>query len=160
VKRVSLITITALAITPAFGMSQTSSAAPVACTPGYSPCLPAKADLDFGQINDALKPVRVTGEDPYALDRDRDGLGCEVAGQSGGAKSPWGLILRNPPKKEAVSAKVGMTLRAVGWSPASFKGETYELCAQRGSTTRCLNGKAQLAGRTQMFGTWKILATL
>jgi hypothetical protein len=103
-------------------------------------------------------PFRVTGEDPYRLDSDRDGLGCEVAGEGGGAKSPWGLILRNPPKKEAVSAKVGTTLRAVGWSPASFAGEKYELCAQRGSTTRCVPGKAALAGRLQTFGTWKVAA--
>jgi hypothetical protein len=39
--------------------------------------LPARvADLDCGQIPDSKKPVRVTGDDQYALDRDRDGLGC------------------------------------------------------------------------------------
>lgn len=67
-----------------------------ACAPGYRPCLPVREDLDCGQIADRLKPERVTGDDPYALDRDRDGLGCEPSGWGGsgpgaGALSPWGL---------------------------------------------------------------------
>ena len=62
-----------------------------ACARGYSPCLPIRSDLDCGQIADAKKPVRVTGADPYGLDADRDGLGCEVSGVGGGRQSPWGL---------------------------------------------------------------------
>jgi uncharacterized protein DUF1524 len=47
------------------------------CEPGYSPCLPIVDDLDCGEISDALKPIHVTGDDPYRLDADDDGLGCE-----------------------------------------------------------------------------------
>jgi hypothetical protein len=47
------------------------------CKPGYSPCLPIVADLDCGEISDSLKPIRVTGNDPYRLDGDGDGYGCE-----------------------------------------------------------------------------------
>ena len=48
-----------------------------ACEPGYSPCLPVTGDLDCGQIAASSKPVRVTGSDPYRLDGDGDGVGCE-----------------------------------------------------------------------------------
>lgn len=48
-----------------------------ACEPGYSPCLPVVADLDCGDIDESLKPIHVTGDDPYRLDRDGDGWGCE-----------------------------------------------------------------------------------
>jgi endonuclease YncB( thermonuclease family) len=44
------------------------------CHPGYSPCLPLVADLDCGEING---PVHVLGDDPYGLDRDGDGVGCD-----------------------------------------------------------------------------------
>lgn len=44
------------------------------CMVGYSPCLPIVADLDCGEIG---HPVRVTGSDPYRLDRDGDGTGCD-----------------------------------------------------------------------------------
>jgi hypothetical protein len=47
------------------------------CEPGYTPCLPITGDLDCGEISDALKPIHVTGSDPYRLDSDGDGLGCE-----------------------------------------------------------------------------------
>ncbi|HET7386651.1 MAG TPA: HNH endonuclease family protein [Nocardioidaceae bacterium] len=47
------------------------------CEPGYSPCLPVVSDLDCGQIPDSKKPIHVTGSDPYRLDSDGDGLGCE-----------------------------------------------------------------------------------
>lgn len=47
------------------------------CEPGYSPCLPIVADLDCDQIPDSEKPIRVTGDDPYRLDADGDGWGCE-----------------------------------------------------------------------------------
>jgi hypothetical protein len=47
------------------------------CEPGYSPCLPVVDDLDCDQIADYLKPIHVTGSDPYRLDADGDGLGCE-----------------------------------------------------------------------------------
>lgn len=44
------------------------------CMTGYSPCLPVVSDLDCGEING---PVRVTGSDPYRLDADGDGIGCD-----------------------------------------------------------------------------------
>jgi hypothetical protein len=47
------------------------------CQAGYSPCLPIVADLNCGDISDSLKPIRVTGSDPYRLDGDGDGYGCE-----------------------------------------------------------------------------------
>jgi hypothetical protein len=77
---------------PSVGSTPSTSAA---CAPGYRPCLPVRADLDCDQIADMLKPVRVTGSDPYGLDRDRDGLGCEPSGwddesrPGAGALSPW-----------------------------------------------------------------------
>lgn len=48
-----------------------------ACHPSYSPCLPVKDDLNCGEIPDSKKPVTVKGSDPYRLDSDNDGLGCE-----------------------------------------------------------------------------------
>lgn len=44
------------------------------CMDGYSPCLPIVADLNCGDIG---HPVTVTGSDPYRLDRDGDGTGCD-----------------------------------------------------------------------------------
>ncbi len=47
------------------------------CQPGYSPCLPRVADLNCSDIPASKRPVRVTGSDPYRLDADGDGWGCE-----------------------------------------------------------------------------------
>ena len=51
------------------------------CTPGYSPCLPPASDYDCtGGSGDGPKYtgyVTVTGSDPYGLDSDSDGGGCE-----------------------------------------------------------------------------------
>jgi resuscitation-promoting factor RpfB len=51
------------------------------CTPGYIPCLPPASDYDCdGGSGNGPKysgPVRVTGSDPYDLDRDGDGKACE-----------------------------------------------------------------------------------
>ena len=52
------------------------------CTSGYSPCLPPASDYDCaGGTGDGPEfvsgPVRVTGSDPYGLDSDNDGIGCE-----------------------------------------------------------------------------------
>ena len=54
------------------------------CTPGYSPCIPQGSDVDcFGGSGNGPRYTRpgvtysVTGSDPYALDADNDGLGCE-----------------------------------------------------------------------------------
>lgn len=51
------------------------------CTAGYSPCLPPASDYDCaGGSGDGPKYtgyVTVTGSDPYDLDSDGDGAGCE-----------------------------------------------------------------------------------
>lgn len=47
------------------------------CQSGYSPCLPRVADLNCGDIPASKRPVRVTGSDPYRLDADHDGWGCD-----------------------------------------------------------------------------------
>lgn len=45
------------------------------CNPNYSPCVPnASYDLDCGDIGFTVK---VIGSDPYRLDKDGDGYGCE-----------------------------------------------------------------------------------
>lgn len=56
---------------PGAGSSRTG------CEPGYSPCLPRTSDLNCSDIPEAKKPVRVTGNDRYGLDRDHDGIGCQ-----------------------------------------------------------------------------------
>jgi endonuclease YncB( thermonuclease family) len=49
-----------------------------ACREGYSPCLPVVGDLDCADVRALGKaPVRVSGSDPYRLDGDGDGWGCE-----------------------------------------------------------------------------------
>lgn len=53
------------------------------CTRGYSPCLPPASDYDCagGSGNGpryAHGPIRVSGSDPYDLDRDGDGVACET----------------------------------------------------------------------------------
>lgn len=48
------------------------------CHPSYSPCLPVTGDLDCADVRALGKaPVRVLGSDPYRLDGDGDGWGCE-----------------------------------------------------------------------------------
>ncbi len=52
------------------------------CTPGYTPCLTPAPDYDCagGSGNGpayVYGVVKVTGSDPYDLDRDGDGYGCE-----------------------------------------------------------------------------------
>ena len=58
---------------PAVPVVSSTSAAD--CAPGYSPCLPVVDDLNCPDIR---TPVEVTGDDPYALDRDGDGEACET----------------------------------------------------------------------------------
>jgi len=46
------------------------------CHPSYEPCLPVVEDLNCSDVRMA---ITVTGdEDPYSLDRDGDGRGCEL----------------------------------------------------------------------------------
>jgi hypothetical protein len=61
---------------------KTAAGASSNCTPGYSPCLPPASDYDCaGGSGDGPKyahgPIRVAGSDPYKLDNDGDGVGCE-----------------------------------------------------------------------------------
>lgn len=52
------------------------------CTPGYKPCLPPASDYDcYGGSGNGpayTGRVKVKGYDPYGLDYDRDGIGCET----------------------------------------------------------------------------------
>jgi hypothetical protein len=55
---------------------------PAGCTPGYDPCIPPTSDADCagGSGNGPTYvsgPVFVSGSDPYDLDSDNDGVGCE-----------------------------------------------------------------------------------
>jgi endonuclease YncB( thermonuclease family) len=45
------------------------------CNPNYTPCVPnSKDDLNCPEVG---HPVKVVGSDPYNLDADGDGFGCE-----------------------------------------------------------------------------------
>lgn len=104
-------------------------------------------------LGDRLKPVRVTGEDPYSLDADHDGLGCETGAEGGGLRSRYGLIIRQG-KKEATRSRIGATVTAVGWSPKTATGRPYQLCSKAKCVSRSdyvLKGTAP-----QRFGTWRI----
>jgi micrococcal nuclease len=67
------------------GAFETSGKAPAraqatgtSCTAGYSPCLPITGDLDCVDVRALGKaPVVVSGDDPYRLDGDGNGYGCE-----------------------------------------------------------------------------------
>jgi hypothetical protein len=55
---------------------------PSNCTSGYSPCLAPAYDYDCANGSGdgpayVYSIVRVTGSDPYDLDRDGDGYGCD-----------------------------------------------------------------------------------
>ena len=60
--------------------SQSSPA--LECTPGYDPCLPPSSDYDCngggGNGPSFADRVIVTGPDIYELDRDGDGVGCDL----------------------------------------------------------------------------------
>jgi resuscitation-promoting factor RpfB len=53
------------------------------CTPGYDPCLPPASDYDCaggsgnGPAYTGLVYVDQSYGDPYGLDADGDGVGCE-----------------------------------------------------------------------------------
>jgi hypothetical protein len=71
--------VTAPAPPPAAG-SDVSSAG--RCDPNYTPCVPIDTDVDCagGKGNGpsyVAGPVRVIADDPYDLDRNHDGVGCE-----------------------------------------------------------------------------------
>ena len=161
--RLALLLGVAATIAAFAGLAVAAPRDAAACARGYVPCLPVRADLDCGQIPDAKKPVRVTGADAYRLDPERDGVACEISGGEGGRQSPWGLVLRKPPRREARSAKVGDVLTVVGWSPSSFKGERFRICnvvkAPGSSRVTCserVEPRNRLKGTVQTFGTWRV----
>jgi hypothetical protein len=137
--------------------ARSSPSRSAACAPGYRPCLPVRADLDCDQIAARLKPIRVTGDDPYGLDADRDGVGCEPSWDDDGSGllSRWGLIIRRPLTKEAQTVAVGNTVWAVGWSPRAFRGRRFEICAVK-PRGRCMRPVRRLNGRNQRFTTWTV----
>lgn len=77
----SAITLTVAKKAPPPPPPTASAGGGVGCTPGYSPCLPPASDYDCsGGSGDGPKYtgfVTVTGSDPYGLDADGDGAGCE-----------------------------------------------------------------------------------
>ena len=65
-------------VTPPPPTAPIAPSPPTNCHASYSPCLPIVADLDCADIRAmGVAPVRVLGSDPYRLDGDNDGLGCE-----------------------------------------------------------------------------------
>lgn len=71
-----------LMVLAAMLMAAPSAGAKRKCTPGYKPCLRRASDYDcYGGGGDGPKyvkgTVKVTGSDPYGLDADNDGVGCE-----------------------------------------------------------------------------------
>jgi outer membrane biosynthesis protein TonB len=68
--------------TTATTTSTNSTSSGANCTPGYSPCIPLGPDVDCagGSGNGpryVQGPVQVTGSDPYRLDANGDGVGCD-----------------------------------------------------------------------------------
>ncbi|MEI7655287.1 MAG: nuclease-related domain-containing protein [Actinomycetes bacterium] len=59
-----------------FTSRSTSVGVGVGCSPHYVPCVPLRADMDCTQIRHQERVV--DKQDPYHLDADGDGLGCEV----------------------------------------------------------------------------------
>jgi hypothetical protein len=52
-----------------------AGSASASCNPNYTPCVPNSAsDLNCPDVG---HPVTVVGSDPYNLDSDGDGSGCE-----------------------------------------------------------------------------------
>jgi micrococcal nuclease len=59
----------------AFAAVAAGTPAAAGCNPNYTPCVRnAAGDLD---CRDVGRRVRVVGSDPYHLDGDGDGYGCE-----------------------------------------------------------------------------------
>jgi hypothetical protein len=66
--------IAALAVVGLVAQNSPSSSS-TECNPNYEPCIPIAPDLSCSDIQEK---VRIIGDDPYGLDRDGDGFGCEI----------------------------------------------------------------------------------
>jgi hypothetical protein len=58
-----------------FVTQNSSSSSSTQCNPNYEPCIPIAPDLSCSDIQ---MRVQIIGDDPYGLDRDGDGFGCEI----------------------------------------------------------------------------------
>jgi hypothetical protein len=58
-----------------FVTQNSSSSSSTQCNPNYEPCIPIAPDLSCSEIQ---MRVQIIGDDPYELDRDGDGFGCEI----------------------------------------------------------------------------------
>lgn len=58
----------------AAAVATSPGAGPAVCHPNYDPCLPIVEDLNCSAVDG---PVRVLGADPYHLDGDGNGMGCQ-----------------------------------------------------------------------------------
>lgn len=58
-----------------FVTQNSSSSSSTLCSPNYEPCIPIAPDLSCSEIQEK---VRIIGNDPYGLDPDGDGFGCEI----------------------------------------------------------------------------------
>lgn len=76
VTRTNTVTAKAAAASPP-AESEGEGATGANCEPGYSPCLPRVSDLNCDEIPATKKPIQVTGSDPYRLDADHNGVGCQ-----------------------------------------------------------------------------------
>ena len=75
-KKIALALFAVLAPASAYGASNE-------CDPNYDPCVPVASDVDCASGNGngpayVQGPVRVVGVDIYGLDRDGDGIACEL----------------------------------------------------------------------------------
>jgi hypothetical protein len=79
---VVLIVGAAILALPLSGVISYDEPGPDECVPGYSACLdPGASDYDCDGEGDGPEyvtgPIRVTGDDPFDLDPDGDGYGCD-----------------------------------------------------------------------------------
>ena len=139
------------------GSTQPASTPP--CAAGYTPCLRAFTKLSCADVPPAKRPVRVTGKDPYRLDRDHDGIACDPPGTTGGKDSPYGVVIHASSAREPLSARPGQRLTIVGWSPRSVRGKHFSLCVRKVGGYRCamVRGKL-LTGRVQTLAHWNLTA--
>lgn len=78
---VAIAAVGALVAVPVAGQPASAHRKGKHCKAGYRPCLHPASDYDCrGGSGDGPRytgTVRVTGSDPYGLDTDNDGWGCE-----------------------------------------------------------------------------------